>query len=334
MPRKSSKVRQYPIKRGGKVNIANSFKKLGSDIKSGFNKTIANPIENKVINPASTALSQAGRETQQAFNTAGTALGQFTNNQLLPGVVSVGIPLVSDAVGVAGAEFGIPPQISSSLTENLLKNYIPDKYQSDNKYLGLLSDAIGTYGSENPMDYANLATKALGTMTGSGRGRRKIKNLIGVPTPDMIDSPNQDLINQTIMNAIKPRDLPPDIPDYSNPPSTNYEFNSDSTPYLYSSATIDPNDIRIMTSPYSQKAGSPEALEGAGIRKRRGRPRKKIIQQVEIIERLPHERFSNAKNTSLDQYLRSLKHKEDQMALREMREGIRLQNKFLKEMMV
>ena len=37
---------------GGRINIGRAFKKLGSDIKKGFNKEIAKPITKKVINPA------------------------------------------------------------------------------------------------------------------------------------------------------------------------------------------------------------------------------------------------------------------------------------------
>lgn len=50
---KASNAKKYAEKKaqkqdveGGKINIGKAFKKLGKDIKRGFNKTIANPIEN------------------------------------------------------------------------------------------------------------------------------------------------------------------------------------------------------------------------------------------------------------------------------------------------
>lgn len=166
----------YNLQQG--VGIGKTFKKLGRDIKKGFKKNISNPIEKNVIKPISKNVIDPSME---GFTTMGSTLGKFTNDELLPSVVSVGIPLTSSMVGVLGTQFGIPPEITTKATQRLLEANIPKKFQKDNKYLDLATEGIQAGLSGDPMDLQRFENSALNTLRGSGI-RRNLDN----PYDDMI----------------------------------------------------------------------------------------------------------------------------------------------------
>ena len=97
-------------------------------------------------------------------------VGKFTQNKLLPATVSIGIPLASTALGAVATMYGGPMagQMASSLSQNLMEQYIPDKYQSKNKYVGMFGDALnmGLSGDIDPMKAQSLGHQFLGNVQG------------------------------------------------------------------------------------------------------------------------------------------------------------------------
>lgn len=322
-------------RRKKKPDVAGAFKKLGHDIDKGFKEKISRPANKEFFKPAEKALQKAGAE-----------IGKFTNEQLLPGVVSVGIPLAGTALGALGAEFGLPPEITSKLSENLLKEFIPKQYQSDNKYVGMISNAIdaGLSGDQNKA--MQVGQDFLGSVSGDiGKlvGKNKIKQ--SVPTSENFDpeDPYSDLMKQLISNyQTLPQNQQMDqqqddsSPVMPNQPNIDYNALSDAV-YKGSDISNDADSLTITSPPYQQREGSSNGLLGAGIKKkRRGRKKKEIIdditeykpkqgtlvkkenyvikqpkkkekkvKRVEIIHKLPYERFQHAENASLKQLLES-----------------------------
>lgn len=88
---------------GGKINIGRAFKKLGSDIKKGFNKTIAKPFERDVIKPSEKALVPLA-------NKAGDYI-TAKKGGLATDLIKYGIPAVSSATlgGLASLATGGNP---------------------------------------------------------------------------------------------------------------------------------------------------------------------------------------------------------------------------------
>lgn len=318
-------------RRKKKPDIAGAFKKLGHDIDKGFKEKISRPANKEFFKPAEKALQKAGAE-----------IGKFTNEQLLPGVVSVGIPLASTALGALGAEIGLPPEITSKLSENLMKEFIPKQYQSDNKYVGMISNAIdaGLSGDQNKA--MQVGQDFLGSVSGDiGKlvGKNKIKQ--SVPTSENFDpeDPYSDLMKQLISNyQTLPQNQQMDqqqddsTNDISNQPNIDYNSLSDAI-YKGSDISNDADSLTITSPPFQQREGSSMGLLGAGIKKkRRGRKKKVIdditeykpkqrtyvkkekyvekkpkekVKKVEIVHKLPYERFKHAENASLRQLLES-----------------------------
>jgi len=263
------------------------------------------------------------------FNKVGTEVGNFTNKELLPALVSTGIPLASDALGALGTEFGIPPQLTSTLSQSILKGAIPKQYQSNNKYVGLLSNAISAGMSDNPQALANLGSQAMSTVSGDisksiNKGPKSsrnvppsqqlqsvqpvqpdlqplqpLDNIQMKPTQTNPQNPYEQQINQLLamynMDKVQTDDAPISKPDVNN--------------IEYDNSTLGKNSdsLTITTSPYQQIDGSINGLLGAGLKKRRKRRTKEEILKVELVK--PRKFSSN--NKALDQLLDAVAEKEE-----------------------
>lgn len=261
---------------GGKVK---SLKQIGRDFNKGFDK-------------ATKGLARAGSE-----------IGQFTNKQLLPGVVSAGIPLASTALGVVGQEFGLPPELTSSLSSNLMKNYIPKQYQSKSKYAGMFGDALNMAltGDYDPEQMIGMMDTTLSDISG------KPKRQIGYRYNP--DDPFQDILTQQL-NRFPQQDYEPDNQLLTQSQSTQEDYSH---------------------GKYEQKEGNPDALLGAGLKKRRGRKPKIITEEIEIYtkKKPSYKKFSHAKNTALDQLLEAKAEKEEKEASKAMKKMVEQQSKML-----
>lgn len=336
MPRRRQ-LKQEDLE-GGKINVAKAFKKLGRDIDRGFKKEISRPIQKKIIKPAN---KKFFKPAQKALAEAGSKIGEFTNKELLPGVVSIAMPLVSTGIGALGAEFGIPPEITSSLSENLMKEFIPKQYQSDNKYVNLISQGLNMAATGDMKGALQLGEDTLGTVAGDiGKltGKHKVKQQ--VPTNQYYDpeDPHADLMLQ-LMSKYQ---TIPDLQQNQEQPETNQpikgeqtiDYNSLNDP-VYEGADIaeDADSLRITSPPYQQREGSKTGLLGAGIKKRRGRPRKtKVIEEeIEIYtkKKPSYKKFSHAKNSSLEQLLEAKADREEKEAKKAMKEMVSKQTRAL-----
>ena len=289
---------------------------------------------NKLSRKTSNAMSKANPVTyafknKKLVNAMGD-VGQFTQNKLLPAVVSTGIPLASTALGGLATMYGGPMagQMVSGMSQNLMEQYIPDKYQSNNKYIGLLGDAMAQAYDPDPMAMQQLGQKALGTVS-KDLNRLTAPKQQGlsippappryIPRPPIMynpDNPYQDLMMQSmkINQSLNPSE--------QLQPKTD---NEDSV-YIGSEVDASADNMKLTKPPYKQKEGSVSGLLGAGIKKR-GRPKKKmyeeVYEKVEIYKRPPHKKFSHPKNSALDQLIEARE-------LKEMKKAQKLQNKLAK----
>lgn len=297
---------------GGKIKKVN-FNKVGRDINKGFDKV------------------------NKGFATAGNEIGKFTNKQLLPAVVSAGIPLASSALGVLGTEFGIPPEITSSLSENLMKNYIPKQYQSNNKYVNLFSDALnmGLSGDTDPNSMMQLSQNLSGTIGKDLGLDKQIKT--PMPSKDAYnpDNPYQDLMLQMMMNynPIDTKHVKTTSQPYNQQTPIEDTSNNDEFDAIYgdSELGVKADSMKITKSPYQQKEGNINALLGSGLKKRRGRPKKKVIEEIEIYtkKKPSYKKFSHAKNSSLEQLLEAKSDREEKEANKAMKEMVDKQSRLL-----
>jgi hypothetical protein len=294
---------------GGKVNIGKSFRKSTRKLTSGFNKGT------EYINPMAYAVKDP------TLNKGMRDIGKYTQKQILPAVVSTGIPIASTAVGALASMAGGPiaGELASGMTQGLMEEYIPKKYQSDNPYVDMLGDALsmGLSGDVDPsmmmMQYPQYPQYQQPKYVQS-----KYQQPVYNP-----DNPYADIIMRLMMK---------------NQPQTPVIDNnalSDAT-YKESELGKGADSLVIKSPPYQQKEGNTQGLLGAGIKKKRGRKPKKYesVDDVEIYikKKLPHQKFSHAKNTALDQLLEATAEKEDKKARRAMEDMVYMQSSLLKEM--
>jgi len=339
---------------GGKINIGKQLKKTTKKIKKGFNDNIDESLDKTF------SKKNMGK------------VGKFMEKQVLPGAVSVGIPLVGTAMGTLGAMYGIPPELTAPLTENLMQEYIPKKYQSKNKYVGLLSNAInmGVSGDIDPESLLGFQNELTDTVYGdlerlsrpkknkqnSRYNEEELLNLLGpnkikqsIPTSQYYtpDNPYNDLIMQIISGHMPIKtQLSQPIEEQTQPiyePSQSIdemqnksiELNS-ANDALYSNAELGEgaDSLMIKSPPYQQREGSTSGLLGGKIKKRRGRPRKIIIEEEEIyIKKKPsYKKFSHAKNSSLEQLLEAQSDREERESKKAMRNMVDKQTKSLTAM--
>lgn len=326
MPRKQSHFE------GGKIK---SLKSIGKDIQKGFKKNISKPLQDKIIKPATKKIFNPMIDN---FEDIGMKMGKITNEKLLPGVVSTGIPLASNALGLLGAEFGIPPELTSSLSQNLLEEYIPKKYQTNNKYVDLFSNALnmglsGNYDPNTLMQFGKDLTGAIGEDLGLNSP---------IPTNEAYnpDNPYQDLMLQLMKNHF-PINLPQQINQPTKPiqqlqPIDDNPNDDLDARYQQSDLGQGADSIKITKPPYQQREGNIDGLLGGGIKKKRGRKPKKVIieEEIEIYtkKKPSYKKFKHAKNSSLEQLLEAKEEKENKEAKKAFNEMVDKQKKYLSSM--
>ena len=273
---------------GGKIK---SLKEIGRDMNKGFKKEIAVPLKKKVGRPVNKAVIKPGL---RKLGEMGTQVGQFTNKELLPGAITVGIPLASAMVGTLGTMAGIPPQITMPLTEELLKEYIPDQYQSKNKYVNMFAD-LPTMALTGDLDQSKLESmgKQFTSTLYSDITKPKMKRQSAtVYNPEY---PYQDLIQQTMNKYQQPQ-------QYQQEQKQEYDYDNNDMTYLQS---------------YEQKTGNANALLGAGIKKKK-KSKKVIIEETK--PKPIYKKYQHAKNASLEQLFEAIRDKKDKEYQSKLRE--------------
>jgi hypothetical protein len=291
---------------GGKINLGKEFKKIGRT------------LNKKVFKPA-----------ERGFQTAGKTLGRFTQKELLPAVKTIGIPMASGVAGAVGTMYGGPigGVMASQLTSGLLNQYVPN--QSKNPYVGLAGDALsmGMFGGD-PLEQMQLMGKMNKQISKDIIGSDKPKGFVYNP-----DNPYEDLITQMMSKYQQPvQALPlPQPITKEQPEDLRDDFDA---MYEESQLGKDADSMIVVKPPFQQREGSVQGLLGAGIKKKRGRPKKKKdvegIVKVEVIKSLPYKKFSGAKNSALDQLLEAKAEKEEKQAKKAMKEMVESQSKMLK----
>ncbi len=121
-----------PTVQGGKVK----WGKVGKKIKEGAKTT------GKVLKEGTTT---AGKEIKKGWKDATPVL----MNEVLPAAVSMGIPITSAAFGALATMYGGPAagMLAQQMTQTALQEGIPDKYQSDNKWVQMAGQMAGTMAS-------------------------------------------------------------------------------------------------------------------------------------------------------------------------------------------
>lgn len=235
-------------------------------------------------------LSKGFRKATLELAKAGNEVGKFTNKELLPGVISAGIPLASTALGVVGQEFGVPASLTSSLSENLMKGYIPKNMQSKNKYVNALGEAMnaGLTG-----DYDSLADTGLNLL--ESQTKQKIPQTRYAYNPD---NPFEDVLGQ----MLDKHGINPYIEDKQEISNINESVDAR---YGDSELGAGADSLTITKSPYQQKEGNADGLLGSGLKKKRKSKKNQEILKVEMVKTLPHKKFSHSANSALDQLLQA-----------------------------
>lgn len=318
---RSAEKYELPTKEfiGGKVNIARSLRKTNR----GFSKSM------NAINP----MAQAVKDP--TLNKAMRDIGKYTQKEILPAVVSTGIPIASTAVGALAGSFGGPiaGEMASGMTEGLLKEYIPQKYQSDNPYVGMLGDALsmGMSGEIDPYQSMMLSNQFSGQFGSDMTARPSYDS----SRPQFIrgydnrEYPYADMMAQVIRGYIKPSE-----PDPNSLSDALYKAGK---------VGLGADSVVMVSPPFQQREGSMNGMLGGRIKKkgrlpepsvRRQRQPKKIIdeEEIEVVvkKRLPHKKFSHAKNRALDQLLEAYAEREDKESKKAMKEMIEKQTRMLK----
>lgn len=292
---------------GGKIGVNKALSKINK----------ANPINQAFKN-------------KKLVNAMGD-IGQFTQNKILPATVSVGIPLASTALGGLATMYGGPVagQMVGSLSQNLMEQYIPNKYQSNNKYVGLLGDALsmGLSGDIDPLQAQSLGQQFLGNVEGD------IGKLM-TPKNKHIDN-YYNSMNYTNNMSTRPNvnlPLPPRPPQYN--PDNIYQ---DLMEMMQKPTEKNINKISDNSLDSNhQKQGSLSGLYGAGVKKRKSKKSKnedeEIITKVEVVKRPRHKKFSHAKNLALDQLIEANEHRKKSDTMKKAEELIERQTRMLKAM--
>jgi len=254
-------------------------------------------------------------DVNKAVKKAANKVSKTIKKEALPTAVSLGLPIAEMGATAAATYLTGNPEAGKMIGQmsgKVAKGYIPDKYESKNKYIQMLSEGIGQIpglmsGEVDPEQMQEMGGKFMSTLQNDiFKGNKK--GIEKYTTP-------YDVQMEQIMNPYVPQHYipqqPQSQPSVSNEPLsyTQKADNISNTPtYAGDDDTYD-DELHIKTTPFQQKEGSSMALMGGGIRRKRGRPRKNkgktVIHKVEIIKRLPHQEFQGAQNASLNQLLQS-----------------------------
>jgi hypothetical protein len=329
---------------------------------------------NKLVNKSKNIAKNAVNETDEAlhdrkFNNSLKKVGKIAQKQVLPAVVSTAIPLASTALGAVATTYGGPMagQMVQGMSQELMKQYIPDKYQSDNKYVNMFGDALNQgigamNGDIDPNAMMNLQNQFSGQVVNDlTKPRGKHKQSQYYPQPSNLtsnfdakeqpqyqyqrpvynpDNPYEDLIQQ-LMNK-----------SHGAMPSQILEQaidNNAKNDALYKGAQISNDNMTLSTPPFQQMEGNVQGLMGTGIKKKRGRPLKSDqVQRIQDKKTNEYNRkmkkrsakypddddyplLTKSVNPSLDQYLGMHKYKEKRdrhKNLMEMLDLMRMEAKY------
>lgn len=271
------------------------------------------------------------------FNNSLKKIGKVAQKQVLPAVVSTAIPLASTALGAVATTYGGPMagQFVQGMSQELMNQYIPDKYQSNNKYVNMFGDALNQgigamNGDVDPYAMMNLENQFMGQVSHDltkPRGMPKQEQYYQPPPQYQYqrpvynpDNPYQDLIQQLMNKSHNALPPPPIAPNAPQPENKTEDFNAKNDA-LYKGAEISGDNMTVAVPPYQQMEGSIQGLLGAGISKRkRGRPKnadqvqkiqnrmtsqynKKMKARVAKYPDDDYPELSRAPNPSLEQYL-------------------------------
>ena len=281
-------------------------------------------------NPASYAM-----KNKKVVNAMGD-IGKYTRNKILPGVVSTAIPVVSNGIGALATVYGGPMagEMASNLSSNLMEQYIPGKYQSDNKYIGMLGDAInmGMSGEIDPMQASMMGQELMGNISKDLGPKHPTNNYN--TRPNIIPNYN---INRPRFDNENPylsmiQQMQPQMPLQAKEQEQDPNAKNDA---MYKNAEIGKGADSIINkiSPYQQKEGSMSGLLGGGMRKKRKNKKKnfdELIQKVEIIKRPRHKKFTHAKNLALDQLIEANEYKNKKRGNEKMNDLIEKQIRMLR----
>jgi hypothetical protein len=286
-------------------------------------------------------------------------IGKFAEKKILPAAVSVAIPLASTALGAVATTYGGPMagEMTQKLSQNLMEENIPKKYQSKNKYVNMFGDALNQgigamNGDVDPRALMNLQNEFTGQVANdmSKYSQPKYKTLPYQPPPQYQrpvynpDNPFQDLMQQLQNRGLKGQQSMP------SPVIQQMDDPNDDNDALYKNAVINSNknELRNTIPPYQQMEGNINGLLGSGIHSSKVKNKGKSLTSSEV-QRLDNKKMakysklmahresqysnddypelSRAPNPSLHQYLNTRKQK----TKREGEEDLRAIIKYLKE---
>lgn len=326
-------------------------------------RQVGQPIQRQTMTNGGTlskSIKKSAGKIDKAFHNkkfTGTMkqIGKVAEKQILPNVVSAAIPLASTALGGLATMYGGPMagQVVSGMSQNLMEQYIPDKYQSKNKYVGMLGDAMSQMYDPDPMALMNLQNQFAGQVSKDLSKITTPKNqqmpnyqppkyqppkyqtmpyYPSVPTNKFYtpENPYQDLMMQ-LMKYQQP--IPYD--NQQNEPEQKIQNNDSENVYAGNEVDETADSMILKKSPYQQREGNVNGLLGGAIKRRRGRPRKnqtEIYEKIEIYNRPSHKKFSHAKNSALDQLLEAKELKAQKKAQKMQNRVLKAQERKLKEM--
>ena len=246
------------------------------------------------INKIDNKINQAFHDKK--FNRSLKAVGKVAQKQVLPAVVSTAIPLASTALGAVATTYGGPMagQVVQGMSQNLMEQYIPDKYQSKNKYgnmfgdalnqgIGAMSGDVDPYAMMNLRNqFANQVSKDLGiskstsVLKPQGAQPMKPPKYNTMPYRQASNSlvgfdvfPTQMQYKQPVYNPENPyEDIMQQLYNKNYMATQSQTDKNAENDAIYKDANIINNadDMIIKTSPYQQTEGSVKGLLGAGLK--------------------------------------------------------------------
>jgi hypothetical protein len=297
--------------------------KSNRELKSTFGIDKAEKLAKKTYKQAAPVLNEAFNDpdVNKAVKRAANKTSRVIKKEALPTAVTLGLPVAQMGATALGTYLTGNPMVGEMMGDfggKVAKGYIPDKYESQNKYINLLSEGIGQIpgmmsGEVDPQDMYNLGNEFMGNLQNDiFKGKKQGGNDYYTP---------YDMQMEQIMNPYMPQSQSQSQSLVTNQPLsyTQKTDNIANTPtYVGDDDTYD-DEIMIKTTPFQQKEGSSMGLMGAGVRRKRGRPRKsETVMKVEIIKKNPYRQFSGARNKSLEQLLEANEYKQSQMTKKQM----------------
>lgn len=308
--------------------------KSNKELKSTFGIDKAEKLAKKSYKAAAPVMNEAFNDpdVNRAVKKAANKTSRVIKKEALPTAVSLGLPIAQ--MGVSGLTTyltGNPMlgDLAGDFSGKVAKGYIPDKYESQNKYIQMLSEGIEQIpgmmsGDVDPMAMYELGNQFMGNIQndifkGSKKGAEDYSTPYDIQMEQMMNPyiPQYQQQPETI-----------DQPSASNKPLsyTQRVDNISNTPTYAGDDDVYDDEITIKTTPYQQKEGSSMGLMGGRIKKKRGRPKKvktEQIMKVEIIKQIPSRKYAGARNASLEQLLEETELKQNKLNKKQMNDLIK-----------